>query len=295
MVSFDMLMRENFIRNLCNKYKFIEYGTIGKSLCGRDISCLKIGSQKEPVLFAAAFHGMEWLTSLLVLTFVENLCNFIYNNKFIKQLDVKFVLNKNGLLVVPCVNPDGVEISINGAKTAGEYADLIKKIMNYGSTNSWQANARGVDLNHNFNANWSALHQLEGESGITSPAPTRYGGLNPESEPETKALVNLCKNINFRHAIAFHSQGEEIYWNFGKKTPEKSKKMVESMAKLSGYKISSPEGLAVGGGFKDWFIQKFGRPGFTVEIGKGKNPLPMSDIKNIYEKLESMLFYCCFI
>ena len=295
MVSFDMLMRENFIRNLCNKYKFIEYGTIGKSLCGRDISCLKIGSQKEPVLFAAAFHGMEWLTSLLVLTFVENLCNFIYNNKFIKQLDVKSVLNKNGLIVVPCVNPDGVEISINGAKTAGEYADLIKKIMNYGSTNSWQANARGVDLNHNFNANWSALHQVEGESGITSPAPTRYGGLNPESEPETKALVNLCKNINFRHAIAFHSQGEEIYWNFGQKTPEKSKKMVESMAKLSGYKISSPEGLAVGGGFKDWFIQKFGRPGFTVEIGKGKNPLPMSDIKNIYEKLESMLFYCCFI
>ena len=293
MVGFDMLMRENFIGDLRNKYKFIEYNIVGKSLCGRDIGCLKIGSSKEPVLFAAAFHGMEWLTSLLVLTFVKNLCKAIYDNKFINHLDIKTALNKNGLIVVPCVNPDGVEISINGAKTAGEYKDLITKIANYDSTDSWQANARGVDLNHNFNANWEQLHQLEEKNGIVGPAPTRYGGENPESEPETKALIKLCKNINFRHVVAFHSQGEEIYWNFGEKTPEKSKKIAESMAKLSGYKISSPEGLAVGGGFKDWFIQEFGRPGFTVEIGRGKNPLSLSDIDSIYKKLENMLLYCC--
>ena len=71
--------------------------------------------------------------------------------------------------------------------------------------------------------------------------------------------------------------------------------MALKMAELSGYKLSAPEGLAVGGGFKDWFIEEFAKPGFTIEIGKGKNPLPLSDIVEIYDKLESMMIYCSIV
>ncbi len=295
MTGFDAKMRETFINGLCQKYPFTECATIGKSLCGREIRCFKIGSSNNPVLFAAAFHGMEWLTSLLVLIFAEQMSEAYHNNGDINSVKIKETLNQRGLMIVPCVNPDGVEISINGAQTAGPYETLINEIMNNKPATSWQANARGVDINHNFNANWYALHSLEEKNGITGPAPTRYGGPFPESEPETKALVNLCKKINFRHVIAFHSQGEEIYWEYGKNTPETSKTMGQQMAALSGYTLSEPEGLAVGGGFKDWFIEKFAKPGFTVEIGKGKNPLPLSDINKIYPKLKNMLVYCATI
>ena len=292
MTGFDIKLRENFIKKLCKKYSFIKCGTIGKSLCNRDIHYLKIGSSNKPALFAAAFHGMEWLTSLLVLTFTESISEAIYNNKPIKGVEIGNFLSRRGLIIIPCMNPDGVEISINGAQNACSYESLVNRLMNYGSTVRWQANARGVDLNHNFNANWYELHQLEAKNGITGPAPTRYGGSAPNSEPETKALVNFCEKVNFRHVVAFHSQGEEIYWKYGEKTPPKAGLMGAEMAKLSGYKLSTPEGLAVGGGFKDWFIEEFAKPGFTVEIGKGKNPLPLSDIEEIYETLESMLIYC---
>lgn len=292
MTGFDLSMREKFINKLCDEYSFIKCGVIGKSLCDRDLRYLKIGSDNNPALFVAAFHGMEWLTSLLVLLFLERISQAIYNDENIKGVNVKNFLDNQGLIIVPCINPDGVEISINGAQTAGIYEDLVNEIMGYGNTTTWQADARGVDINHNFNANWYELHRLEEINGITGPARSRYGGPMPESEPETKALVNFCENIQFRHAIAFHSQGEEIYWKFGQNTPLISKSIGETMANLSGYRLTSPEGLAVGGGFKDWFIEKFSRPGFTVEIGKGKNPLPLDDIDKIYTKLENMLIYC---
>ena len=238
---------------------------------------------------------MEWLTSLLVLNFTESISEAIYKDGLINGIKIGNFLSRHGLIVVPCVNPDGVEISLNGAQNACSYENLVDRIMNYGSTVPWQANARGVDLNHNFNANWYELHQLEEKNGIIGPAPTRYGGPAPASEPETRALVDFCERFSFRHVIAFHSQGEEIYWQYGTKTPQKAERMALKIAELSGYKLSAPEGLAVGGGFKDWFIEEFAKPGFTVEIGKGKNPLPLSDIVEIYDKLESMMIYCSIV
>lgn len=293
--QFDMDMREKLINAICKEYSFVECNILGKSLCNRDIHCLKIGSSNNPVLFVSAFHGMEWLTSLLVLMFIGNMCDSIKHSRKFCEVDMQHFLNKHSLFVIPCINPDGVEISIHGSKKAGPYENLVNSIMNYGDTTSWQSNARGVDLNHNFNANWEELHQLEINNNIVGPGPTRYGGPHPESEPESKLLVDLCKSINFKHAIAFHSQGEEIYWNYGKNTPSISAYMGKVMAELSGYELSAPEGLAVGGGFKDWFINAFSKPAFTVEIGKGQNPLPIDDINDIYQKLESMLVYCIVI
>ena len=33
---------------------------------------------------------------------------------------------------------------------------------------------------------------------------------------------------------------------------------------------------------KDWFIQTYRRPGFTIEVGTGENPLPLSQFEEIY-------------
>ena len=52
--------------------------------------------------------------------------------------------------------------------------------------------------------------------------------------------------------------------------------MAEVLASSSGYRLSRQQGLASHGGMKDWFIREFSRPGFTVELGKGVNPLPLS-------------------
>ena len=65
--------------------------------------------------------------------------------------------------------------------------------------------------------------------------------------------------------------------------------MARVMSYSSGYKIAEPEGLAGGGGFKDWFEEKFRQPAFTVEVGRGENPLPIEDFDGIYQKIREML------
>ena len=111
----------------------------------------------------------------------------------------------------------------------------------------------------------------------------------PESEPETVALVNLTRSRRPRAVIALHSQGEEIFWEYGCKKPPESERLARIFAAASGYTLVENSGLASHGGYKDWFIECFDRPGFTVEIGKGENPLPLSDFDDILKDTVPML------
>jgi len=249
---------------------------------GRDIFGVLLGTGPERVLYAAAFHAQEWITSLLLLRFCEDLCETQTN------------LNRRSLMFVPQMNPDGVEIALHGPKAAGPYTEAVATLGG-DRPGLWQANARGVDLNHNYDAGRAALARRERAAGIIGPAPRRWRGPAAHSEPETRALVSLCNRSHFRHVVAMHTQGEEIYWEYGPNTPPWAKKMAEDMAAVSGYVVAKPEIMASHGGFKDWFIETTEHPGFTVEFGKGVNPLPLADFENIYEKTRKMMFLSAFM
>ena len=269
----DYRARNRIIAEICGKSGFVKASAIGKSLCGREISLLEAGRNAD-ILLCGGFHGMEYLTALCLLKFAEELVS----------------VGKNAA-IVPCANPDGVEIAVHGKKAAGKYSGLVDSLCQ-NPKSCWQANARGVDINHNFNAGWKELKRRELELGIISPSPTRFGGNFPESEPETKALVSLCERKNYKLAVALHSQGREIYCQFGGETPESSFHLAEELSKISGYAVSEPEQIAVGGGFKDWFIERFKKPALTIEIGLGKNPLPLSDLGTEYPIVRKMLLKC---
>lgn len=289
--EYTYLERKKVIDTLCDEYKFIKRSVIGRSCGGRDITALKIGTGSEYILFTAAFHGSERITSVVLLMFLERLSKAIAENGYIEGIKARKVFSDHGIIFVPCVNPDGCEISLCGEKACGELGDTIKRLCQ-NNFSKWNANLRGVDINHNFNAGWEELHRKEMEMGIYCPAPTRFGGYRPESEPETLALTELCRKVKIRQVIALHSQGEVIYWSYGAKTPPRAKKMAEIMASSSGYALDVPINIATGGGFKDWFISEFNRPGFTVELGLGKNPLPPEDAEKIYRQIAEMLMLC---
>lgn len=279
-------MQNVAIKNISDKYSFVKIFPIGKSMCGRKINALSIGNRKNATLYACTFHGMEWINTLLIFHFFEELCCAYRERKIIYDVNVFEVLNKQGLVVLPCVNPDGVEIQIHGSSSCKKYEKLINRITN--DTKHWQANARGVDLNHNFNAGWQQLRKLETEQGIVGPAPTRFGGRRPFSELETMALCNFCLREKFRFVIAFHSQGREVYCSYGD-TPQKSVELGEMFSKYSGYKLANPPEIATGGGFKDWLIGYMKVPAITVETGLGENPLPASDYLAEYEIIKKAL------
>jgi len=266
---------------LVGKYPFLSLARIGKSFMGKELLALQLGKCRRYVLIAAAFHGKERITSAVALRFVEDLCSSIVLNADLTGIPIRRVLKERGLIVVPMVNPDGCDIAIHGEKACLCHAPRIKRLCG-GHFEDWNANGRGVDINHNFNAGWHQLKLLEEEQGIFGPAPSRYGGSRPESEPETVALANLCRRVNIEQVMALHTQGEEIYWRYGDRTPPQSERMAKILAASSGYKMADPVGTASHGGFKDWFIDQFGKPGFTVELGKGVNPLPPSQIEQIY-------------
>ncbi len=289
--QYDYLKTQKAIRQLCEKYPFLNTEVIGKSVGGRDITAIKIGRSDEYVLYAGAFHGSEHITINILLKFIEDMCDALQNSTSLSGLEMRRVMMGRGLIIIPCVNPDGVEISINGPYVSGYMSALVSRIC-LGNHKKWNANMRGVDINHNFSAGWRELHKSEQAAGIYGPAMTRYGGEKPESEPETQALIKLCRTYKIRHALAFHSQGEVIYWQYNDIKVPKAKKMAEIMSSVSGYELDEPTGLAVGGGFKDWFITEFCRPAFTVEVGRGENPLPESDIPQIYNDLCEMLVLC---
>lgn len=261
----DYRYQVNYIRRLKRWHVHV----IGQSLCGRNLVALRRGSGRPRVLIAAGFHGTEYLTVLAALRFArECTCG-------------------GSVAIVPCVNPDGTEIAINGFQTAGVYAALAALICD--DHRRWQANARGVDINHNFPACWEQVKQRELDMGISSPSCTRFGGYRPESEPETRALTGLCREADFDRVLALHSQGREIYWDFADCVLPEGYALAERMARVSGYVTAQPEPIATGGGFKDWFLQQYRRPGFTVEMGKGQNPLPLSDFEPEYPKVRAIL------
>lgn len=279
---------ENYVKELNGKFENLKITTCGKSLLGRDIYAFVMGEGSKNTVYVGGTHSLEWLTSLLLLKFTENLMTSYEDGTTLAGFNVREILGNKKLIVIPELNPDGIEIAIKGAVACGKYKGADFEICK-GDFSSWSANARGVDINHNFNADWYSLREAEQESGINSPSPRRYGGLFPESEPETAAITRLCRRIPIDMLVTFHSQGEEIYYEYGKNTPPKSLTIAKIFSVLSDYILVKNDGLASSGGLKDWFIEEFKRPAFTVEIGKGENPLPVSDLDEIYEKLEAMM------
>ena len=282
---YENMMR--FISFLSGQYSCLKVFPIGKSLLGREIPALSIGSPAGAVCFVGATHGLEWLTTTLLIKFCHTLAHSLESGGQLSDIDTARALKTRALSIVPCLNPDGVEIALGGS--AGEYSPLVEKLSGGNPEKVWQANAAGVDLNHNFDAGWMTLKQMEIDAGITSPAPTRFGGVHPHSEPESIAITTFCLNTRPRALYSFHSQGEEIYWQYGKNTPTRSKTMAQILSSSSGYTLAKPTELASHGGLKDWFIDKMRRPGFTIEIGRGENPLGIHLLPDLYEQLEEMM------
>ena len=80
---------------------------------------------------------------------------------------------------------------------------------------------------------------------------------------------------------AWHTQGEVIYWRFGGYEVPGAQDIAGTFAAVSGYTPADTPYAASFAGYKDFFIQDYRRPGFTIEAGRGVNPLPVGDFDAI--------------
>jgi g-D-glutamyl-meso-diaminopimelate peptidase len=293
--TYDIL--EQDLKQLKLRYPFITIASAGKSVLGRELYYIRLGEGANEVFYNGAHHSLEWITTSLLMKFIENFAKAYVDKASIRGYTVRDIFNRSSIYIMPMVNPDGVDLAVNGLSEDNPfYKDLIK--WNKGSTNfskTWQANIRGVDLNHNYNASWDLSKKAGYKYGILGPGPTRYSGTAPESEPETKAIVNFTKNHKFRLVLAYHSQGKVIFWKYINLTPKESLSVGNLLSKASGYALSETTGITSYSGYKDWFIQEFRRIGFTIEVGQGKNPLPINQFNEIYRDNEEILLLASMI
>lgn len=269
----------------------IPFESIGKSVNGKNIYAFTLGKGKKQVFYNGAHHGLEWLTAPLLMHFATDYIYAENTGKRLSGFNIKELSERTKIHIVPMVNPDGIGIATFGTK------DPFLISLNHGNDfrKTWQSNARGVDLNHNYDAGFDLCRKHEQKLGITGPGPTRYGGTHPESEPEVKAICNYVRDHDFSLCIAFHSQGEVIYSDYNGQFPQFSKEICRELCKISGYRPDYTEGIASYGGFKDWFIKEYNRPAYTVEIGSGKNPLSGSQFESIYNKNLGILILSAFL
>ena len=282
--SYEKLME--YISRIKGIYSFLQIGNIGYSVLGKQIPYLRFGNGRKEVLYFASIHANEWITTPLFMKFLEDLCESYLNNSTIYGYSASYLFSRVSLYIVPMLNPDGVDL-VTGAiqPNTSIYENFRTIANNYPNIlfpNGWKANFNGVDLNLQFPAGWEEARRIKFSQGFTSPAPRDFVGEGPLTEPESLAIYNFTLMHNFRLIITYHTQGKEIYWQFQNYAPQEARMIGEIFASVSGYTLTNPEFTSSFAGYKDWFIQDYRRPGYTIEAGFGQNPLPINQFNEIY-------------
>jgi murein tripeptide amidase MpaA len=143
---------------------------IGKSEYGRNIYAVSLGNGPAKVFINGSHHAREWLTTNLNMYMIEQYAQAYIKKQKINGYDVRSILNTSTIWFVPMVNPDGVDLSINGSSEDSPFWSKLLE-MNSGSFDfsEWKSNIQGVDLNRNYDAGWYQYKLLEPSLGITGP------------------------------------------------------------------------------------------------------------------------------
>ncbi|MFE5319024.1 M14 family metallocarboxypeptidase [Paenibacillus sp. NPDC056579] len=276
------------IARLEEKYPFIRTDTIGTSVMGRRIPVVRLGTGEHHIHFNGAFHANEWITSLLLMKFVEDYADAYAAGTLLRGCDMNERFRQTSLWIVPMVNPDGVELALKGLEGIEpdhpQYSQLLEWNSGSHDFSGWKANLRGVDLNDQFPAHWETEKERR---DVPGPGPRDYTGESPLCEPEAQAMAEFTRRHPFRLVMAFHTQGKEIYWNYRDMEPAEAETIANRFGAVSRYlpvKLTDSDA-----GYKDWFIQEFRKPGFTIEAGFGVNPLPIDQFPSIYEDVAGLM------
>ena len=277
---------EQTILELVKTYPFLRTELLTETAFGRKIRTLVIGTGPRKVIYSAAHHANEWITTPVLLKFAEEFAEAIQNEGAIFGIDAKTLAAAATIYMAPMVDPDGVDL-VTGAITAGEGQYEIARLMaeNYPSIpfpDGWKANLLGVDLNLQYPAGWMKAREIKFSQGFTRPGPRDYVGRAPLDQKESRALAGYTEYIDPALILAYHAQGKEIYWQFDDIEVPGAEELGQRFADLSGYTLTEPAEVSSYAGYKDWFIKVFRRPGYTIEVGSGTNPLPLEQFDEIY-------------
>lgn len=289
--SYKLMQRD--IERLAKAYPdLISYESLGQTKYGRELYAIKLGRGEAVLFLNGSHHAREWMTTPLLMEMIDTYASAYTNHSTISTYNVRSLLDSVSIWIVPMVNPDGVTLSQQG--TVGLPRELVTTLRKYNGNstnfNRWKANMQGIDLNRQYPAYWSTI-----KNTTTFPWYQNYKGATPGQALEVQMMMDFTYKIDPEMTISYHSSGEIIFWHF-RTLPQhlvRDKNIANDLNKLTGYSLVKPEKNPSGGGYKDWFIEQFGRPGFTIEIGKyvGERSMPLSQFNGIWAKNKDVGLY----
>ena len=281
---------KNDLKLLQKRYKDrLEVNVIGKSADDRNLYEVVLGNTKakKHLLVIANLHAREYMTIQLTMRQIEHY--LAYYNRTIGSSKVSNTLKKVAIHIVPSANPDGTAISQYGFGAIKSRSLRSKLRRMGGSSYRWKANARGVDLNRN----WNVAFKVRGGS----PGGSGFSGYHKASEPETQALVKWVNSVDKKGkvvgVISYHSTGSIIY---GRTTGVSSSvrrntaKMNSLIRRLTGYYVMPANGkYAARGNSREYFLYTKKMPCVTIEVGHGACPLSSGEFSSIYRKNKDLV------
>lgn len=260
--------------------------TIGKTADGRELLVFRLGTGSKRIFINAEHHAREYITSILVLNQIEYLLKAYTENAIVDGYNIREILKNTSFWFMPMVNPDGLELCTQGRKGINN-SDIKKLIPEKSNYFDLKTNGMGVDLNRNYGAEWGKSKDRAGQRYANS-----FPGNYSFSEAETVAVKALCNVLEFDLSISYHAAGGVIFWYFNQATAEEKRDLAiaQKLSSVTGYglvgKSASLSDPTRGGGFKDWFVQSFKKPAFTIEVGDGtcEQPLDFSQYADIWKQ-----------
>ena len=243
----------------------IDVSIIGHSVEGRDITLIKMGTGDKKLLLVGSHHAREYISSSFLMNMIDKYMYAAACGASFGEYDVAGLLTQVTVYIVPMLNPDGVNLVINGKESAQDVEAVSAMAMLKSTYAEWKANINGVDLNRQYPCYWDVK-----TSNTFVPSSEMYKGEDSATEPEVRAMMNLCNNTEFLLAASFHTKGEIIYWADSGTVGliEDAQRIAENLSLSTGYDMVPPsEDPAVyGAGFENWFRQEFEKPGFCIEL-----------------------------
>jgi carboxypeptidase T len=237
---------------------------LGLSLEGRHIYALKISAEpsverpEAEVLFLGCHHAREWISVEVPF----QLGKYLAENYAI-DAEVRRLVDTAAIWIVPLVNPDGLEYSIQTYRY-------------------WRKNRRdngngsfGIDINRNYGYEWGA----DNDGSSPNPDSEIYRGPVAFSEPEVRAIRDFFLSRNIRALISYHSFAQTIVYPWGYTTmpAEKDAEMSAIAARMAAliqavngraylYGESSLDMYLTNGDLTDWAYGTAGIPAYTIEL-----------------------------
>jgi murein tripeptide amidase MpaA len=198
----------------------------------RNVSALRIGANAagaaDGALLIFGQHAREWIPSEVALELAAALLGAFtagtgvtYGGKSYSAADVQRVLNNINIFLVPCVNPDGRQFSLDN-----DQMNFFGSGWRKNRNRTIHATCIGVDLNRNYDFVFEQAKYFD----VTDPDVTAYTSTNPcdsnqvfqgknaFSEPETRNvrwLFDTYSRIRWFVDIHGYTSAGEIYYPWG--------------------------------------------------------------------------------